>query len=289
MSILQAVLLGILQGITEIFPISISGLALIEAMFQVDMGGAFFGIFLYVGTLLGISAVFHKDMLALLKACCLIGKATITNVIRWVKGIGGTKKIQYIEIMDTPYKKLFGIMMISIVPIIILTILSGNMEEQARHVLFIPAIGSFLTALFLAVANRLSLNKKETSFTYVKGILIGTCAGLAIIPGISRIGIIFLICSLCGVNRKQLVKLSLLMSIPGLIVSIFMRFSKIELYICSKNELICGVTGMMITLLVSMITIKLLTRFITKGSLRPFIFCNILMGCCLLGTFYVTL
>ena len=93
MSLLQSVLLGLIQGLTEFLPVSSSGhLAIFKQFFQIETGGMFFDILLHIGTLIAVFIVYYKDIFRMIKeGFAIIGDSFVNDKSKYLTSIGDSK------------------------------------------------------------------------------------------------------------------------------------------------------------------------------------------------------
>lgn len=191
MSIVQAVVLGIVQGLAEFLPISSSAhLALIPWMFGWTDPGLAFDVALHWGTLVAVLVVFWRDWIRLI-AAGLFRRGTPADV------------------------RLFWCLVISAIPGAILgKLLDRWAEENLRAPLLIAAAMATL-GLLLWVADRVGRKANDLSqMTYGRALSIGVAQALALIPGVSRSGSTITLGLFEGFNREEIARFSFLMSTP---------------------------------------------------------------------------
>jgi len=206
LTIFEAVILGIVQGLAEFLPISSSGhLALLQYFFGVDEGDALtFAVMLHVGTLISVFAVYWKDITALLYELGMVFKDIFTG-----KGP---------RIEANPTRKLGFLIIVATIPTGLIGILLKDVFETMYGSLTAIGIGFLLTGTILFVAERIGSNKnsiKEMKFR--SAAFVGICQGIAIWPGISRSGTTIFGSLICGLTRESAVKFVFLISIPAIL------------------------------------------------------------------------
>tara|TARA_S200000501_G_scaffold352814_1_gene372009 strand:- start:1540 stop:2322 length:783 start_codon:yes stop_codon:yes gene_type:complete len=187
----EAILLGIIQGLTEFLPVSSSGhLTLFTAILgkdQLPAENLFFTILLHAATAIATMIVFRKDIVAILS--------------------GVFKK-------DEPETHAFvGYVVVSMIP----AVLIGLFFEDQITALFdtnLALLGGMLclTAAFLFFSDKASSKKQPINYNIA--LLIGIAQAIAILPGISRSGATIAVALLIGVNRPEAARFSFLMVIP---------------------------------------------------------------------------
>lgn len=251
MNWLQALILGIVQGITEFLPISSSGhLAIGTALFGLDNpeSNLAFVVFLHFCSVLAILVVFIKEIMQIFTSKHI-------NIILWIivgiipAGILGFAFKQSIESLFSP-ERVYLIGIALIINGIILLI--G--ENSAWGISQIP------------------LDKIGVK----KSLIVGFIQAIAIIPGISRSGSTISGGLICGLGKRHAVLFSFFMAIPvilGAAVLELKDFSKITASIQPIPILIGGIAAF----LTSIVAINILIRVVTKGKLYYFsIYCFIL-------------
>lgn len=220
MSFIQALLLGVVQGITEFLPVSSSGhLAILENLFKINGNtGLLFNTIIHLGTLTAIIIAFRQDIKKLLLEGCKSLYDIYGNVEIYFHNKHQQDAKRYKKIISNNYRKLLLLLLISTIPTAFMGVLLENLVEQAGDNLLAPAVGLFITGILLLIVDFFPAgNKIPKDVTYTMAFVLGICQGIAVFPGISRAGVTIAVCLLCGFNRKFAVKYSFLMAIPAML------------------------------------------------------------------------
>jgi len=197
MSLLEAIILGLIQGLSEFLPVSSSGhLLVFHHIFGIMAeDNLTFIIVLNMGSLLPLLFVFRKDILALIKK---------------------------------PFQKTTALLAIATAPLVVATLLfEGFIESMFYTVQFLP-FGFVITGVALLLSDRLKKNDKDIGrISFFDAVLIGCAQAVAVFPGISRSGSTITATMARGVNRENAAKFSFLMSVPAAIGAMVFRISRI--------------------------------------------------------------
>ena len=257
MSIFQAILLGIVQGLTELLPISSSAhLAIIPWLFDWTKSESFtvafqsFDVALHFGTLLAIGIFFFKDWILLIKGGY--------NQIKGHKSQEG-KMFWYIVLATIP-GGIIGFLLDHFV---------GDKLEQPL------IIGIALIAMGIALYLIDKHCKSKTTYenmTLKQTFLIGLSQGLAFIPGVSRSGVTMTTGRLMGIDRASTAKYSFLLSTPIVLAATLYKmkdfaFGEISFYI-----------GILVSFVVGLFVIKFLLNYLKKGSFKGFASYRVIVG-----------
>lgn len=257
MEIYQALILGIVQGITELLPISSSAhLNIIPWMFgwisQPGFSEAFegFDIALHFGTLLAIVIVFFKDWIQLIKGgfCYAVKKEkTIEGRMFW-----------YIVLATIPGG-------------IIGFILDRYCEDFLTRPIII-AIALIVMGIILYVVDKKAKNKvKYEEMTLKQTFLIGLSQALAFIPGVSRSGVTMTTARAMGITREAAAKYSFLLSTPIVFAATILKFKD---FVFSFPFVI----GVVSSFLVGLLVINFLLKYLQKGSFKVFAIYRVIFG-----------
>ena len=162
MSSFQAVIMGIVQGLTEFLPVSSSGhLAVIKGLFGVETdGGVLFEVLLHVATLAAVFAVYYKDVIKILVDFGGICRDASVNTVRFFKNISAINRQEYLPICTTPHRKFVVMLIISTIPTGIMGILLNDVVEVVREICWLlvcvlsAPVGSFLYRILLRTETR---------------------------------------------------------------------------------------------------------------------------------------
>ena len=196
MSIIQAIVLGVIQGITEFLPISSSGhLVFIPKLFGWGDQGLAFDTIMHLGTLLAVVVYFRKKLWKILRAVFLYKNKEIRND-----------------------RKLGWLLILSIIPAGIIGLFFDNWIETNLRSTTVIAFGLIFWGIILFFADRVSQKKSSTRSLGQTGwkqtLFIGCAQAIALIPGTSRSGITMTAGLFSKFNKKSAAEFSFLMSIP---------------------------------------------------------------------------
>ena len=201
MDLLQAILLGLLQGITEFLPVSSSGhLALARAFFGNDiMPGITFEIVVHFGSFCSISVYYRKKLFAI-----------ISDILKSFSPQGIREKL-YVTDENT---RLSYIILLSMIPAVII---GFTLKDPVEELFLNP----FFVSMMLIVTGTLLfstrfIGRPENEVTVGKGFIMGIAQSLAILPGISRSGSTISVGLFSGINRESVANFSFLMVLPVL-------------------------------------------------------------------------
>lgn len=190
-----ALILAIIQGITEWLPISSSGhLVLAERFLGYHGGGLTFDVALHFGTLMAVFVYFGKDIIDILQ-----------DLFRLK--------------LNSENGKLGILLIVASVPAGIVGFLVKDYFESVLSNLWVVAVGFGVTGMFLLIAAVYRIPSSEgkekfSKFGYKRAFLVGIVQAISIVPGISRSGSTMAAGVLAGLNEKNAMKFSFLMAIP---------------------------------------------------------------------------
>lgn len=272
MGIIEAILIGIVQGITEFIPISSSGhLVLAQYLLGVDQPGITFEVFLHFGSLFSVFYCFYKDIIELI----ISFKNLIGNIfIKKDRVPAGSDNLLVMLIISTIITGIIGISF------------KGFFERLFDVPAFVTIMLIF-TGLILILASICQKGKKsDIDLTYKDSIIVGLFQSLAILPGISRSG-----STLCGafisdIDTDTAVRYSFILSIPAIAGATLLEIKDIFLYGFDNCLLIPYIAGMVASAVSGIFAIKILIRVLKQKKLFYFAIYCIITG--LLGTIYFT-
>lgn len=289
MSLLQAILMGIIQGITEFLPVSSSGhLALFKILFDVkDVGGLLFDVILHLGTLLAIFAVYYKDIWKMIRE----GFAIIADVCRNIgilfSNLASKKKGGYHHVVCNGYRKFVMLVIVSTIPTGVIGVLGADLVEMSSRILLVPGICLLITSILLLLADHCKGgDKMPRQVTYSNAFMIGIAQGVATMPGLSRSGTTIAACLLSGFNRKFAVKYSFIMSIPAILGSLVFELSDIASLSFTSTELIYYLVGMAVAAVVGYICIKAMLYVVRQKKFTGFAIYCFVVGVISVGVYF---
>lgn len=251
MSILQAVILGVIQGLTEFLPVSSSGhLVLMQRIFGINADAVLFDTALHVGTLFSVIFVMRKECNLLIKK---------------------------------PFSKMWWLIIAATLPTVAAALILGEKIEAAfsGDMLF---LGFLLTSFVLFISERVSTKgKKHTEVGFKNAFIMGGMQALATLPGLSRSGSATAGGLLSGLHRKTAVDFAMLMSIPAILGSaVYKSFDLIGTGFDTALILPCAV-GTVCSALSGCISVKAMLGAVKKRRMTPFIIYTGALGAFLLA------
>ena len=257
MTTFQALVLGIIQGLTELLPISSSGhLEIIPWLFNwtsnpnfvIDFEG--FDVALHFGTLLAIALFFFKDWIKLL--------------------VGGYNQV--VKKKKTPEGRMFWYLVIATIPGGIIGLLLDTFAGDMLKKPVIIAIALMVMGIILYfVDKKAKTTTKYENMSFKQTFLIGLSQCLAFIPGVSRSGITMTAGRAMGVDRESAARYSFMLSAPIVLAA---TIFKIKDFVFSIPFFV----GILASFIVGIIVIKWLLQYLQKGSFKIFAIYRVIFG-----------
>ena len=176
MSVLESILLGIVQGVTEFLPVSSSGhLAILENIFHIETNGSMlFDIMLHIGTLAAVFIVYHKDIWSMIKEFFFMVGDLCSNLHTFVLNKIHKTSLKYKKVVNNSYRKFVMLILVSTVPTGVIGVLGKDIVEGAGETLLIPGICLLITGVLLLMAElKKEGNKTPKNTSYGNGLIIG--------------------------------------------------------------------------------------------------------------------
>ena len=290
MSLLEAIFMGIIQGLTEFLPVSSSGhLAIFKNLFQVNTDtGMLFDVMLHMGTLIAVFVVYYRDIgRMLVEGVRLMGDA-FYNVGAFFQNKIGRREIAYRRVVKNGYRKFDLLVIVSTIPTAIIGFAARDLVEIASQVLLVPGICLVVTAVLLFLSDRVPLGKKTPrNVTYTNAFAIGICQGVATMPGLSRSGTTIAACLFSGFDRKFAVKYSFIMSIPAILGAAILELADIGKVQVTSMEVLYYAVGMLLAAVVGYICIKTLLVIVKRKKFTYFAIYCLFIGALSIGGYFV--
>jgi len=265
MEIYQAIVLGIVQGLTELLPVSSSAhLNLFPWVFGWSDISESFDVALHIGTLLAIIIFFYKDWVQLIKG-------GYNQVVKKKKSTEG-KIFWYIVIATIPTG--IACLVLDKLSGKLIEILSGVFKtSQINTQMFIIAIALIVMGIILYVVDKNSKSKiKYKDITFKQSLLISLSQAIAAaFPGVSRSGITMTVGRKMGVERESVAKFSFLLSTPIVAAA---ALYELKHFVFDLPFVI----GVLASFIVGMFVIKFLLNYLKKGSFKVFAIYRVALG-----------
>jgi len=255
MSLIEAILLGALQGITEFLPVSSSGHLAIASSFidGLDRTNMLYETLLHCATMLAIIIYFRKRIGLIIKAFFGIF----------------IKKYQLTYFENKRF--LWGIIIASI-PTAIIGLLLESIAISFLQTTLAVGYSLIITSIILVISDRYSPKGKLTAS---KSLVIGIVQGISVLPGISRSGSTIVASVLLGVNREEAAEFSFLISLPAIFGATLLQLRDVS--VSSVPYLQNYIIGMIVAFFVAFISISFMLYFVRTAKLTYFaIYCLIL-------------
>lgn len=260
MSIIQALILGIVQGLTELLPISSSGhLFIIPWFFNWNNIPDYFDVALHAGTLLAIALFFFKDWLNLLSGA-------YKQVVKKEKNNEG---------------KMFFFLVWATIPSALIGFILDKYFEDLLTKPLIVAIALIAMGILLYIFDKKFDSKvKYENMTFKETFLIGISQVLAFIPGVSRSGITMTAARAMNVERESAARYSFMLSAPIVLGATIYKFKDFVFNIPF-------VIGVISSFLVGILVIKFLLNYLKKGNFKYFAFYRVVLGITIILVYFL--
>lgn len=273
MTILESILLGIVQGITEFLPVSSSGhLAILQNVFKVETNDSMlFDIMLHLGTLVAVFVVYRKDIWKMICEAIFMAADIFSNLRIWVLNKIHKTSLKYKKVVHNSYRKFVVLILVSTIPTGLIGVLGKDLISAASSTLLIPGICLWITGVLLLMADHAKEGKAlPKNVSYKKGLLIGAAQGIATLPGISRSGTTITACILCGLDRKFAVKYSFILSIPAILGAAVLEIKDVIKEPIAISQIAIYSVGMIFAGAVGYICIKTMLLVVRNKKFKYF-------------------
>jgi len=259
MNLIEAIILGIVQGITEFAPISSSAhLVIVPHLFGWKQPLLFFFVVLHLGTLVAVTCYFRSELSQLLLAF-------INSV-----------KTQSVE--DDPFARLAWFIILGTIPAAVLGYLFNDFFEALFESPYAVSCSLLITGLVMILSERLGRQKRNMNkINLSDSMVIGIAQALAITPGISRSGITISAGLLKGLKRESAARFSFLLSFPIILGVFIQELIKVGFKI-KAIDIIPLLVGFLASAASGYLCIKYLLRYLQNRKLTVFAYYCFVLG-----------
>jgi undecaprenyl-diphosphatase len=259
MNLFEAVVLGIVQGLTEFLPISSTAhLRIVPALLGWDDPGAAFTAVTQIGTLVAVFVYFRRDISTL--------------------GIAFARSIMHLRPFETADARMAWWIMFGTIPIGIFGLLFKDMIETDLRSLHVIAASLIILALVLAAAERYGTRRRDISTMKITDTqLIGLAQALALIPGASRSGTTITAGLFLHLNREDAARFSFLLSIPAITLSGMYQLFQLRDNLAGDFG-IALLVAVVVSGIVGYLSIEFLLRYLRTHSTALFIVYRLALG-----------
>lgn len=250
MKLLVAILLGIVQGLTEFLPVSSSAhLILARAFFgwDADVFGLAFDVALHAGTLAAILVYFWSDVAAMIAAA--------PGMLTAQSGPG----------------RLARLIVVGTIPVVIVGLLFADWLEANLRTPAVIAVTLTIGAIALLLAERVGNSRRdETSLSPADAVLLGAAQSSALVPGMSRSGSTIAMGMFLGMTRESAARFSFLLGIPAIAAAAGKEGLDLFRTGLTRDDMVLFAVGMTTSAIVGYLTIKYFMRFLAGHRLDVF-------------------
>lgn len=273
MSILQVVVLALIQGLTEFLPVSSSAhLILPSKLLDWPDQGIAFDVAVHVGTLMAVVCYYFSDLLK-------ISSATIESLIK--RQSSNLSKLGFCIILATIPTCIAGLLFESSV-----STLGRSVEVIAWATIcygILLGIASYINRHILwhnGLRNEGYRQDSLHNLSYTQALIIGCSQALAIVPGTSRSGITLTAGLFLGLSPQAAARFSFLLSIPVIIASALFECLKLykNQFLLEQADILSMSLGVMLSFLVALMVIHLFMKYIAKSGMALFVIYRLLLG-----------
>ncbi len=250
MELLKAIILGIIQGLTEFLPVSSSGhLVIGSELLNFQEQGVVFDVFLHLGTLVAVVVVFREEIWAMVKAplVLLVGKG---------------------DAVDRHYFRWDLYVVLATLPAVFVGLFFKDTVEQLFGNILVAYCMLIVTGLLMLMARYLP--QRDEPVNWYRSILVGFAQACAILPGLSRSGSTIFVGMALGIAREKIARFSFIMSIPAILGAAVLQFGALLENPPQSDVLLNLTAGTFMAAVSGYFAIKLLLDIIRRNRLQWF-------------------
>ncbi|MBQ9016023.1 MAG: undecaprenyl-diphosphate phosphatase [Firmicutes bacterium] len=259
MTYVQAIILGLTQGLAEFLPISSSGhLALLQYFFGIDSDNVLpFTVLMHLGTLLSVFIIYWKDIVELVKELCWTIRDICTG-----KGL---------RINSSPTRRLGFMIIVATIPTALIGLLFEDFFNSLYASLIGISLGLIFTGAILLIAEKMGRQDRDImTLKFRHAVFVGIMQGIAICPGVSRSGSTLFGSLLSGLDRATAVKFAFLISIPSILGSVVLEAPDAFAQGLDGNIIGPMIAGVIVAAISGIFAIKAMIRIVTGKRLFGF-------------------
>ncbi len=265
MDIIQGIIIGIVQGLTEFLPVSSSAhLVFIQKILGVQSSLAF-DTFLHLGTLIAVMWFFRYDIYRML--------------VSWISSIRDILHGRFREgFYSDPYKRLAWYVLLATIPVGIVGVLfEDSVDALFSGALYVPAFFLFVTGTILYLSQRMTSGEiNYNTITKKEALFMGLGQACAILPGLSRSGTTIAAGLTIGLNKEFAAKFSFILSIPAILGAFLLQVKDIGS--AMDANFLPVILGFIASIIAGYAAIKWMLDLIQNKSLDIFSYYCWLMG-----------
>ena len=265
MDIIQGIIIGIVQGLTEFLPVSSSAhLVFIQKILGVESSLAF-DTFLHLGTLIAVLWFFRYDIYKMLMS--------------WVASLQDILQGRFKEgFYEDPYKRLAWYVILATIPVAMVGVLfEDSVDALFSGALYVPAFFLFVTGTILYLSQRMTSGEiNYNTITKKEALFMGLGQACAILPGLSRSGTTIAAGLTIGLNKEFAAKFSFILSIPAILGAFVLQLKDIGS--AMDANFLPVFLGFIASIIAGYMAIKWMLDLIQNKSLDIFAYYCWLMG-----------
>jgi undecaprenyl-diphosphatase len=251
----EAVLLGVVQGLTEFLPVSSSGHLLLGQYFlglDQDRFGLPFDVALHLGTLVAVVTFFWRDLLRIAWA--------------FARSLSPGER----NLAD-PDQRLAYLILTSTVPAALVGFFLEDFFETAVRSPWVVVFNLVLIGVLFIVGETVGAkNRRADKLRFVEAVGIGLAQAAALVPGVSRSGATITLGLFLGLRREEVARFSFLMSVPIIAGAGTLQLAEVAAQGMDRSQALMFAAGFVSSAVVGYVTIKFFLRFVVHHSLRAF-------------------
>jgi undecaprenyl-diphosphatase len=259
-SVFEAIVLGIVQGLTEFLPISSSGhLRIVPAFAGWEDPGAVFTAVIQLGTMAAVLLYFRHQLVAI--------------AVTWVRSLGDR------SLRAEPDARMGWYLIVGTIPILVFGFTFRDQIETGVRNLYLIGTTLIVLGLVLLAADRLATHVRTVEqLTFRDGIVVGLAQALALIPGVSRSGATMTAGLFFGLTREAAARFSFLLSVPAVVLSGLYGlrdFADADQTTVGALDLLVGTVT---SFAVGYLSIAFLLRYLHNHSMLVFVIYRVALG-----------
>jgi undecaprenyl-diphosphatase len=263
MELWQAIILGIVEGITEFLPVSSTGhLTITEKLLGMDVDDVAvtaYTAIIQVGAIAAAIIYFWRDIVRI--------------VVAFVQGVLHT------EARDTPDWRLSTAVIVGSLPIGVVGLTGKGVIEGPLRSLWVVAGGLILWSAAMVVAERGATQARtEKDVTLMDGVVIGVAQCFALVPGVSRSGATIAVGLMRDIDRVTATRLSFFLGIPALTAAGAFEAITVRDEITARVGWLPTIVGLVVSFIVAYASIAWLLRFVSRHSIVTFVWYRVAVG-----------